>query len=84
MVWGADIPMTLRHGTRKSFGLHLDKPCILGEFPTKGSKRGVDVYLDAARRDGLAGAFAWSLRATDEYTDFKSAADRFAAWVSGR
>jgi hypothetical protein len=64
--------------------LGLDKPCILGEFPTKGAKFSVDTYLGTMRGDGFAGAFAWSLRATDNYTDFRSVADGFAAWVNGR
>jgi hypothetical protein len=63
--------------------LGLDKPCILGEFPTKGAKFSADTYLGTMRGDGFAGAFAWSLRANDSNSDFRSAADRFAAWVNG-
>jgi endo-1,4-beta-mannosidase len=72
---GLDVPYS---------SLGLDKPCILGEFPTKGAKFGVESYLGTMRGNGFAGAFAWSLRATDENSDFRSAADRFAAWVNGR
>jgi hypothetical protein len=64
--------------------LKLDKPCILGEFPTKGSKRGVDTFMGTAQADGLVGALGWSLRAADSNSDFRSAADVFAAWVNGR
>jgi hypothetical protein len=62
----------------------LDKPCILGEFPTKGAKFSADTYLGTMRGDGYAGAFAWSLRANDSKSDFRSAGDRFSAWVNGR
>jgi hypothetical protein len=62
----------------------LDKRCLLGEFPTKNSRVGLEGYMDAARHEGLTGALAWSLRAQDDYSDFRSVADRFAAWAGGR
>jgi len=71
---GLDVPYA---------SLGLDKPCLLGEYPTKGAKLGIEGYLGTMQRDGFAGAFAWSLRATDDYSDFKSVADRFAVWANG-
>ncbi|HBL16571.1 MAG TPA: hypothetical protein DD417_07400 [Elusimicrobia bacterium] len=61
--------------------LGLDKPCILGEFGTKGGRRGIESYLDTMLRNGFAGAYAWSLRAEDDKSDFRSVADRAAAWI---
>lgn len=61
--------------------LGLDKPCLVGEFPTKRGKLAVEAYLEAARRNGYAGALAWSYRGGDSFSDFAGQADRFAAWV---
>lgn len=44
----------------------LERPVLLGEFPTRGSRRTPDAIVSAARRAGFAGALAWSLRADDE------------------
>jgi hypothetical protein len=60
--------------------LHLDKPTLLGEFPTAHSKRTVTGYLDLAHKDGYAGAFAWSYRASDRYSNYRGAQKRIAAW----
>jgi hypothetical protein len=49
--------------------LRLDRPIVLGEFPTRGSHRTAAEILDAARRAGYAGAFAWSALAGDEASD---------------
>jgi hypothetical protein len=49
--------------------LGLDRPLILGEFPTRGSRRIAADILDAARRAGYAGALAWSFLADDEASD---------------
>jgi hypothetical protein len=47
----------------------LDRPRVLGEFPTRGSRRSPEDILAAARRSGYAGAWAWSLLAEDSATD---------------
>jgi len=47
-----------------------NKPCILGEFPTKGSKINVGTYLEKAWSNDLAGALAWSFRAGDQASEF--------------
>ena len=46
--------------------LGLDRPMILGEFPTRGSRLTPTEILDTARRAGYAGALAWSALANDE------------------
>lgn len=45
--------------------LKLDKPLVLGEFPSKGSKKEPGAILEIAKKNGYAGAFAWSVGATD-------------------
>jgi len=81
-----DYEDVYRSAHAEGFGARaaLDKPCLLGEFPTKNSRVGLEGYLDAARHEGLTGALAWSLRAQDDYSDFRSVADRFAAWAGDR
>lgn len=60
--------------------LGLDKPCIFGEFPTKNTKRTVAQYLDTVWKNGYAGALAWSYRAGDEFSDFRSRGREFTIW----
>jgi hypothetical protein len=60
----------------------LDKPVVLGEFPTRGSSRDPAAILELARARGYAGAFFWSARASDDASDEDAGAralDRFAA-----
>jgi hypothetical protein len=46
--------------------LGFDKPVLLGEFPTRGSKWTREEILDAARSAGYSGAFYWSVLSQDE------------------
>ena len=46
--------------------LGLDRPLVLGEFPTRGSRLAPGEILDMARQAGYAGALAWSALAGDE------------------
>lgn len=46
--------------------LGFDRPVLLGEFPTRGSKRTPEEIVDAARAAGYSGAFYWSVLAKDE------------------
>jgi len=61
--------------------LNIDKPCIVGEFPTKNTKRTITQYLDIIWKNGYAGALAWSYRASDEASDFKSSISEFSIWA---
>ena len=45
--------------------LRLDRPVLLGEFPTRGSAVPPGDVLSAAREAGYAGALAWSVFADD-------------------
>ena len=58
----------------------LDKPCIVGEFPTKGTQLGLRDYLDVIHGNGYAGALAWSYRAKDDASDFGSSAQGLREW----
>jgi hypothetical protein len=49
--------------------LGLDRPLVLGEFPTRGSSRTPGEILEMARQAGYAGALAWSALAGDEASD---------------
>ena len=54
---------------RPAASLGLDRPLILGEFPTRGSRRMPAEIVDTARQNGYAGALAWSALAGDEASD---------------
>jgi hypothetical protein len=55
----------------RDFG--VDKPVVLGELPTRGSRLTPDTLVAAARDAGYAGAWLWSLRANDHATDSRRA-----------
>jgi hypothetical protein len=46
--------------------LGFDRPVLLGEFPTRGSKWTRQEIVDAARGAGYSGAFCWSVLSKDE------------------
>ncbi|MFC2055566.1 cellulase family glycosylhydrolase, partial [Chloroflexota bacterium] len=50
--------------------LGLDKPAILGEFPTGSTAITVTHYLSATWENGYAGALAWSLNGDDRFSNF--------------
>jgi len=60
--------------------LGLNKPVLIGEFPTRNTNRTLSLYLDLALKNGYAGAFPWSYRATDKYTGWSSVSDEFSQW----
>jgi hypothetical protein len=47
----------------------LDRPVVLGEFPTRGSARTPAAIRAAARQAGYRDAWAWSALAEDPFTD---------------
>jgi hypothetical protein len=47
----------------------LDRPVLLGEFPTRGSSRSPEEIRRTARAAGYAAAWPWSLCAEDEASD---------------
>jgi hypothetical protein len=60
--------------------LGLDKPAILGEFPTALTAISVTQYLSTTWDNGYAGALAWSLNAGDSVSDFQGVGDEFGNW----
>lgn len=61
----------------------LDRPLLLGEFPTRGSSVAPGRILELAAAAGYSGALAWSLLATDDATDGPACTAALGAW-SGR
>jgi len=47
----------------------LDRPLLLGEFPSAGSALGIADVLRIARGSGYCGALAWSAAALDRFSD---------------
>jgi hypothetical protein len=64
-------------------GFALDRPVVLGEFPTRGSAREPSEILDLAQRQGYGGALFWSALATDRATDGPRGARAIGAFTSG-
>jgi hypothetical protein len=57
-------------------------PCIVGEFPTAKTALTSDDYYQTIINNGYAGAFPWSLRAKDDYSDVISNATTIQTWAS--
>ena len=53
--------------------LGLDRPVVLGEFPSRVAPAELQRILDTARAAGYSAAFLWSVLADDVETDFAAA-----------
>jgi hypothetical protein len=62
----------------RDFG--LDRPVLLGEFPSRRAPVELQRILDTARAAGYMGAFVWSVTADDAATDFANAEAILSAW----
>jgi len=62
--WEKEAPLT-----KPLSELNLDRPVLLGEFPTKNSARLPDEIIAASRSSGYCGALGWSLLANDHFSD---------------
>ena len=62
--------------------LNLDRPAVLGEFPTNTTQITTTRYLSAAWDNGYSGALAWSLNGDDQFSKFTSpgSADELSSW----
>lgn len=49
----------------------LDRPLLLGEFPTRNSGRSPEGIVAASRESGYCGAMAWSLLAEDDFSGIR-------------
>jgi len=66
---------------RPCAALGLDRPVLLGEFPTRGSRRSAPEILATARAAGYGGAVAWSVLAQDECSGWAEASPAIAEWA---
>ncbi len=57
-------------------------PCIFGEFPTAKTSHTSDNYYQTIVNNGYAGAFPWSLRAGDEFSDVISNTATIQTWAN--
>jgi hypothetical protein len=62
--------------------LGFDKPVVLGEFPTLGSRRPMSQILDVAHASGYAAAFYWSACAGDGASDGEAAVETARRWLA--
>jgi len=62
--------------------LGFDKPVILGEFPTLGSRRSMSEILDVAHASGYSAAFYWSACASDAASDGDAAIETARRWLA--
>ncbi len=68
---------------RPASSFHLDRPIVLGEFPSNGSKYySLSQIYDIALKQGYAGAFAWSYGNPDEYSNWSNVADVYLEWMN--
>ena len=58
--WDAKAPLD-----RPVAAWNLDRPMLLGEFPTKNSARNPEAIVEASKKSGYCGALAWSVLGTD-------------------
>ncbi len=58
----------------------LDRPLLLGEFPTRGAGLAPEAIVERAVEAGYSGALAWSLLATDRATDGALCASTLLEW----
>ncbi len=59
----------------------LDRPVVLGEYPSGGSIYELARVLDLAYSLGYAGAFAWSYWSGDGFGTWRTVAPSFTDWV---
>jgi hypothetical protein len=61
-------------------GLGVNRPVLLGEFPTRGSARTPRSIIETARASGYAGAFAWSMVPQDTASNRRALEAGIRAW----
>lgn len=67
--------------TRPVEKLRLDRPLVLGEFPTRGSRKSTWQILDEARQAGYGGAMPWAVLSDDTATSYEAASSQVAGWA---
>ena len=59
----------------------LDRPVVLGEFPTRGSQFMTDEILRMSSQAGYSGAWFWSVNGEDEASDGDAAVEGIRRWL---
>jgi len=59
----------------------LDRPVVLGEFPTRGSQFMTDEILRMSSQAGYSGAWFWSVNGEDEASDGDAAIEGIRRWL---
>ena len=59
----------------------LDRPVVLGEFPTRGSRFTTDEILRISSQAGYSGAWFWSINGEDEASDGEAAVEGLRRWL---
>ncbi len=62
--------------------IELDRPLVVGEFPSRDSSRSVPDLLDTILRSGYGGAMMWSAAAKDGVSDYATGGEHLAAWAA--
>ena len=62
--------------------LELDRPLVVGEFPSRGASSPVPELLDTILRCGYGGAMMWSAAAQDGVSDYATGGEHLAAWAA--
>jgi hypothetical protein len=61
--WEAKAPLH-----KPAAAWNIDRPLLLGEFPTRNSQRTPQAIMAAAEKSGYCGALAWSVLGTDPFS----------------
>lgn len=72
-----DSPIDFPYGK-----MSTNLPCIVGEFPTAKTSHSLDDFYQTILNNGYAGAFPWSLRAGDGFSDMTSNAGAIQSWAN--
>jgi hypothetical protein len=59
----------------------LDRPVVLGEFPTRGSQFMTDEILRMSSQAGYSGAWFWSVNGEAEASDGDAAIEGIRRWL---
>lgn len=62
--------------------MKLDRPVVLGEFPTRGSRFATDEILRISSQAGYSGAWFWSINGEDDASDGEAAMDGLRRWLT--
>jgi mannan endo-1,4-beta-mannosidase len=60
--------------------MNLDRPVVLGEFPTRGSRFTTDEILRTSSQAGYSGAWFWSINGEDAASDVDAAIEGLRQW----